>query len=111
MGRWREFFSQVNIIKSNRRVQLSTETLNDLLTIATHTEFIEDFDPDPAIDLLWKDKVRRPNQKPRKPYQKRSKWASHDGNSSLRDCEDSVPLLDTWDEWMASSSSETEQED
>ncbi len=61
-------FSQVNIIKSNRRVQLSTETLNDLLTIATHTESIEDFDPDPAIDLWWKDKVRRPNQKPHKPY-------------------------------------------
>ncbi len=67
MGRW-TLFSQVNIIKSSRRVQFSTETLNDLLTIATHAEYIEDFDPNPAIDLWWKYKVRRLNEKPRKLY-------------------------------------------
>jgi len=109
-GKVERVFSQVNLIKSNRRVQLSTETLNDLLTIATHTESIEDFNPDPAIDLWWKDKVRRPSQKPRKPYKKRAKLAAHDENSS-NDCDDDVvPLLDIWDEWMASSSSESEQE-
>ena len=72
-GKLERVFSQLNIIKPDKRVQLSTETLNDLLTVANHTESPEDFNLLPAIDLWWKDKVRRPNQKLRKPYKKTSK--------------------------------------
>ena len=58
--------TQLNLTKTDKRVQLSNEMLNDLLTIATSSESLEDFDPDPAIDLWWKDKVHRQNQKQRK---------------------------------------------
>ena len=95
-------------------MQLSTETLNDLLTVAINTESPEDFNPDPAIDLWWKDKIRRPNQKLRKPYKKRPKLSSSSSftldTQSSSDSEYHNPLLDTWDEGMNTSSSESETE-
>lgn len=101
-GKVERVFSQLNLIKSDRRVQLSNKTLNDLLTISTSSESMEDFNPDPAIDLWWKDKVRRPNQKQRKPYRKRQRQITS-SQSSSSDSDDPTPLLDTWDEWMNSS--------
>ena len=63
-------FSQMNVIKSKRRSSLSNGALDDLLTVASAKVPLKDFCPDDAIDLWWKDKVRRPNQKRRRPYRK-----------------------------------------
>ena len=63
-------FSQVNVIKTKKRCSLSNESLDDLLTITSAHVPLTDFCPDDAIDLWWKEKVRRPNQKARRPYKK-----------------------------------------
>ena len=65
----------MNVIKSKRRSSLSNGALDDLLTVASAKVPLKDFCPDDAIDLWWKDKVRRPNQKRRRPYRKRGKHA------------------------------------
>ena len=70
-GKVERVFSELNVIKSNKRVHLNNDTLDDLLTISASNETLEDFDPDPAVNLWWNDKVRRPNQKQRRPYKKR----------------------------------------
>ncbi len=94
-GKVEQAFSQLNIIKSDKRTQLSNESLNDLMTISTSGQTIEDFNPDPAIELWWKDKVRRPNQKPRKLYKHRQQ-----DDSSSSDSDSDSLILDTWDKWM-----------
>ena len=71
-------FSQMNVIKSKRRSSLSNGALDDLLTVASAQVPLKHFCPDDAIDLWWKDKVRRPNQKRRRPYRKRGKHAKLD---------------------------------
>lgn len=64
-------FSQVNEIKLKKRCSLSNESFDDLLTITSAHVPLKEFCPDNAIDVWWKDKVRRPNQKCRCPYKKR----------------------------------------
>ena len=50
-------FSQLNVIKTEKRTLLSNESLDNLLS-------------DCAIDIWWKEKVRQPNQRGRKKYKK-----------------------------------------
>ena len=70
-GNLERVFSQLNVIKSNKRTSLLNDTLDDLLMVSTMTSPLKDFNPDKAIDLWWGDKVRRPTQKKRKQYEKR----------------------------------------
>ena len=58
-------FSELKAIKVERRASLSNEMLNNLLIINTDPVPFEDFNPDPAIQMWWDDKVRRTNQKHR----------------------------------------------
>ena len=60
-GTLERVFSQVNVIKSTKRTQLSNQTLDDLLIVSTAGAPLEEFNPDHAIDLWWKHKLRRPN--------------------------------------------------
>ena len=69
-GKVEQVISQVNVIKSSKRTQLSNETLDDLLIVTTAGDPLDKFNPDHAIDLWWKHKVRRPNQKQKAPYKK-----------------------------------------
>ena len=64
-GTLERVFSQVGVIKSNKRALLSNETLYDLLIVATDDLTLKEFSLDAAIDLWWKEKIRRPNQKPK----------------------------------------------
>ena len=59
-------FSQMKVIKTKKRSLLSNEALDDLLAITSKPVPLKEFSPDAAIDLWWKEKVCRPNQKPRK---------------------------------------------
>ena len=63
------FQVNVNVIKSTTRTQLSNQTLDDLLIVSTAGVPLKEFNPEHAIDLLWKDKLHRPNQRPRAPYE------------------------------------------
>ena len=89
------FFSQVNVIKSNKRTSLTNDTLDDLLMVSTMCSPLKDFNPNKAVDLWWREKVRRPNQKSRKQHEKR-------GVASDSESEIEMDLLDTWDNWVES---------
>lgn len=110
-------FSQVNEIKTKKRCLLSNESLDDLLTITSSRVPLKEFCPDNAIDLWWKEKVRRPNQKSRRPYKKRKRISISSSaatastsevvdllSSSSESCSDSSSdesnLLDDWDDWI-----------
>ena len=61
-GKVERTFSQLKVIKSDKRTSLNNDTLDDLLTIVTSNCSMKDFNPDKAIDLWWQSKTRRPNQ-------------------------------------------------
>ena len=71
-GKLERVFSQMNVMKTNKRSLLSKESLSDLLLLSIDSPPLKDFCPDPAIDLWWKEKLRRPNQHIRKEYRKYS---------------------------------------
>lgn len=54
-------FSTLKVIKTDRRSQLQTETLSDLLEIRVAGPPLADFSPDEAISLWWKDCQERIN--------------------------------------------------
>ena len=63
-GKEERTFSQLKVIKSDKRTSINNDTLDDLLTIVTSDCSTKDFNPDKAIDL-WQSKTRRPSQKGR----------------------------------------------
>lgn len=111
-------FSQLNSVKTKKRAALSSNSLDDLLTICTRKRKLADFSPDRAVRLWWHTKQRRPNQNVRKQYRRRNlsqKSASASTASSTSsnnvDCTDSdsgeeQSLLDDWDHWMRDDNEE-----
>ena len=51
-------FSQMKLVKSDWRSRLSTTTLCDLLVVQLSSPSIEDFDPNPAVQLWHQDSIR-----------------------------------------------------
>ena len=105
----------LNVIKTNKRTSLSNESLDDLLLLTTDSVLLREFCPDGAIDLWWKDKVRRPNQSKKKQYKKRTRSLPTDESTvssseseteaeSEEDSDAQSDLLADWDEWMSASS-------
>ena len=116
----------MKIVKTKKRSLLSNEALDDLLTITSARMPLKEFSPDEAIDLWWSDRVRRPNQKPRKPYRKRKhtrkaqekvaasittstsdyvEILSSESEVEIRfeiesDSDESFNMLGEWDDWM-----------
>ena len=70
-GKLERVFSLLGVIKVNKRSLLSNEMLNDLLLLNSEKIPLDKFDPNPAIDLWWSAKARRPSQKSRKLYKPR----------------------------------------
>ena len=108
-GKLERIFSTLKIIKVDKRASLSNSTLDDLLVLNADKIPVQDFNPDPSIDLWWNAKTRRLNQKPRKEYKKRSSQSKEKDNSDGEDTETdtSTVLLNDWDEWMNESEAET----
>ena len=71
-GKLERVFSQLNVIKTNKRTSLSNESLDDLLLLTSDSVPLKDFCPDDAINLWWKDKVCQPQQSSRKLYKKQT---------------------------------------
>ena len=67
-GKLERIFSQMNVIKTNKRSLLSNESLDDLLFLTNDVVPLKDFCPDSAIELWSSDKLRRPNQNKRKKH-------------------------------------------
>ena len=94
----------------DKRASLSNSTLDDLLVLNADKLPLQDFNPDPSIDLWWNAKTRRLNQKPRKEYKKRSSQSKEKNKSDGEDTEEtdtSTVLLNDWDEWMNENEAET----
>ena len=93
-GKLERIFSVLKLIKVNRRSSLGNNTLKDLLMLNTNGIFMENFNPDPCIELWWQAKTRRPDQKKRKEYKKKGgqNIKSETENSS----DDETILLDDW---------------
>ena len=114
-GKLERVFSQLNVIKTNKRTSISNESLYDLLQLTTDSVPLREFCPNEAMDLWWKDKVCRPNQSKRKQYKKRTHSLPTDESAvsssesetepeSEEDSEAQPDLLADWDEWMGASS-------
>ena len=97
-GKLERIFSVLKLIKANRRSSLGNDTLKDLLMLNTNGISMENFNPDPCIELWWQAKTRRPDQKKRKEYKKKGgqNIESETENSS----DDETILLDDWDDWL-----------
>ena len=67
-GKLERVFSLLGIIKVNKRSLLSIEALDDLLLLNSDKTPMDKFDRDPAIDIWWSSKARRPSQKQWKQY-------------------------------------------
>ena len=64
-GKVERIFSQVDVIKTEKRTRLCNEALDDLLMITANNVPLKDFNSEAAITLWSKEKIQRPNQKER----------------------------------------------
>ena len=71
IGKLERVFSQLNVLKTNKRTSLSNESLDHLLLLTTDGIPLKHFCTDGSIDLWWRGKLRRPRQEKRKQYRKR----------------------------------------
>ena len=98
-------FSAANIIKTEKRTVLANSSLDDLLEINCDAVSVADYIPDKAIQLWWDDKVRRPNQKPRKKYRRHDTGANEtESQSESDDDDDDTDWLEEWDNLIESES-------
>ena len=72
-GRVESVFSSMNVIKTERRASVHTDTLSDLMEIHTEGASLAEFFSNDAIQLWWTScsTSRRINQAPRKAYKAR----------------------------------------
>jgi len=66
-GKLERIFSQLKVMKTEKRSILNNQQLDDLNTDVIP---LANFDANPSIDLWWKEKKQRINQCPRKAYKK-----------------------------------------
>ena len=83
----------LKLIKVNRRSSLGDDTLKDLM-LNTNVISMENFNPDPCIELWWQAKTRRPDQKNRKEYKK--KGGQNIESETENNSDDITLLLDDW---------------
>ena len=102
-GKLERVFSQMNIIKTNKQSVLSNESLDDLLLLSIEGPPMKEFSPNAAIDLWWKEKLRRPHQNPRRKCKNRSGSNPPAVDSSSEESDKEEDLLAQWDAWMSDS--------
>jgi len=100
-------FSILKVIKTEKRTNLSVDSLRDLLEIKVEGPAFDDFIPRPAVELWWKDckTTRRPSQLPRKEYRPRASTGepsrATDSAESEHTSDDTTMFsLDEWDSWF-----------
>ena len=80
---------------------------DDLLALTVDPIPLKSFNPDASIELWWKDKLRRPNQQPRKAYEKQSGQSSATIDITGDEETPEIELtLDDWDEWIRTDDEE-----
>ena len=101
----------MKIIKTNRRINLKSTTLSDLLEIKTEGPPLASFSADRAVSLWWDacKTTRRVSQMQRKECRPREKGQSSSVSSDTMeipeyDSQDTITLED-WDDWFSVSTS------
>ena len=90
-------FSQLKLIKDNRRTSFGEDTLDQLIWINVEAPPLSQWDPSITLNLWLQDKSRRVNQKDtsfKKPDQSTSQ------SYSVSDHENDELLLDDWEDWI-----------
>lgn len=105
-SRVEQIFSKLKIVKTKRRTNLNTTTLNDLLEVNVEGPSLASFKPDNAVDLWWKDcnTTRRVDQHPRKKYRPRATSDTVEEPSEGDIDEEMILPLKEWDDWFNSDS-------
>ncbi len=100
----------MKIIKTDRRTNLHTETLSDLMEIQVEGPPLSDFLASSAVRLWWDDccTTRRVNQVPRKAYKPRASTRLDSESASTSTVpstsgESEEVTLDDWDSWFQPS--------
>ena len=95
-------FSTLKIIKTDRRSNLKSTTLSDLLDIQVEGPPLTSFSADRAVSLWWNDcqTTRRVNQQPRKEYRPRESGSSSTSlETTAPESEDTI-TLEEWVKWF-----------
>ena len=108
-GRLERLFSQLKLIKSDRRSSLGENRLDQLLRITVDAPPLSKWDASVAVQLWWEDKTRRPQTKgTQKVTQNRTKSGpstSSDASTSTVDDTDTqlsdCLALDDWEAWFS----------
>ena len=87
-------FSQLKVIKTNRRTCLGEDRLDSLLCIATTGPPLSNWDATPAVQLRWSAKQWRDVEDTRAPPRK--KLCTDSSNS---DTQSTPTNLDDWENW------------
>ena len=94
-------------LKTDRRTNMNSDILNDIMEIYVEGPPLSSFSPDNAIQLWWNDCAtsRRVNQQPRKEYCKRTATtATSSLNQTDIESDKEVTLVDMWDNWLGEAS-------
>lgn len=107
-------FTQLKLIKTNRRICLNENTLDQLVRINVEGPTPAKWDAAPAIALWWSDKTRRPE--PRHVTQSKHHPAAigRRPESRLQGCHPSSEceerfFLDEWEEWLLDINEDVER--
>ena len=112
-GHVERMFSMMKIIKMNKRTNLKSSTLSDLLDIKAEGAPLAGFSADKAVALWWDacKTTRRVSQAPRKEYRSREQGQSLRASAEIveapeSDSSDTVTLED-WDDWFGPGTTTT----
>ena len=94
-GRIKRLFSQLKLIKSDRHSCICEDRIDQLMRISVEGPPLSQWDSTGAVDLWWKDKIRRV---PKNDYHKTSTSESKSTNHQELDS-DNVTIED-WDTWL-----------
>ncbi len=99
-GHVERMFSTLKIIKTNRRTNLKSSTLSDLLDIKAEGPPLASFSADKAACKT----TRRVSQMPRNEYRPREKGQSSSAEDPEPESQDAITLED-WDDWFGPGTS------
>ena len=93
-GHLERVFSQLKLIKSDRRTSLSENRLDSLLRVVTTGPQLPQWDPSGAFDLWWREKRRRNVEDSRAPPKRQQRELEETADEQSYN-------LDDWENWVS----------
>ena len=94
-------FSQLKLVKSERRTCLGEDRLDQLIRINLEAPVLAQWDPSSAVKLWWQDKTRRLNiQDARARPMSSSSSAQVSDIDGHSESDDAPFTLDNWEDWL-----------